>query len=141
MDTLVFTYLVYSIAAIGLTGVLAKTLHHHGKVFLAEVFEDNGSLATACNTLLVTGFYMLNLGYAFMIFRTDAASTSIEAIENLVAKLGVLLLSLGVIHFINMAAFWKIRSNATNSGDVPATFTTMVPPPPPVTEYAAPAPF
>ena len=141
MDTLVITYVVYTTAAIALTGILAKTLFHNGKVFLAQVFEDNEALATAINTLLVTGFYMLNLGYAFLIFRTDEAASNIAAIENLVLKLGALLMSLGIIHFVNMGVFWKIRRNAVDANTVPATYTTMVPPPPPVHEYAAPTGF
>ena len=141
MDTLIFTYLVYSLAAIVLTGVLAKTLYRNGKVFLAEVFDDNPDLARAVNSLLVTGFYMLNLGYAFLLFRAEEVNTTVEVTENLVAKLGLLLLSLGVIHFVNMAVFWKIRRSVGTAREVPATFTSMVPPPPRNTEYAAPAPY
>lgn len=141
MDTLVMTYVIYTSAAIALTGILAKTLFHNGKVFLAEVFEDNEALATAVNTLLVTGFYMLNLGYAFLIFRADEAASNIAAIENLVMKLGALLVSLCVIHFVNMGVFLKIRRNAVAANTVPATYTTMVPPPPPPREYAAPTSF
>lgn len=130
MDTLVLTYVIYATAAVGLTGVLARTLYNNGKVFLAQVFEDDDALATAINTLLVTGFYMLNLGYAFLIFRTDEAASTIGAVENLVMKLGALLVSLGVIHFVNMGVFWRIRRNAGTTGDVPAVYTAMVPPPP-----------
>lgn len=130
MEPLVATYVIYTSAAVGLTGVLARTLYNNGKVFLAEIFDDDSRLAEAINTLLVTGFYMLNLGYAFLIFRTDEAATTIGAIENLVMKLGALLVSLGVIHFINMAVFWRIRQNAHRELDVPAHHTAMVPPPP-----------
>ncbi len=132
MNTLAVTYVLYTAAAIGLTAVLARTLFHTGKVFLKEVFNDNEAVATAVNTLLVMGFYMLNLGYAFLIFRTDEAASSIGAIENLVLKLGALLVSLGVIHFVNMAVFWRIRRNAMDATRVPASFTAMVQPPPPV---------
>ena len=141
MDTLIVTYVVYSLAAIVLTGVLAKTLYRNGKVFLAEVFEDNPDLARAVNSLLVTGFYMLNLGYAFLLFRAEEVTTTVEVTENLVEKLGVLLLSLGVIHFVNMAVFWRIRRTMGDNRELPATFTAMVPPPPKNTEYAAPAPY
>lgn len=137
MNTLVLTYLIYTATAVALTGVLAHTLHKHGKVFLADIFDDNATLARALNSLLVTGFYMLNLGYAFLIFRTERTLSTLEAVENLVIKLGALLVSLGVIHFINMAVFWRIRRYRDDETMVPAPFTTMVQPPPP----AAPAPM
>ena len=141
MDTLTFSYVIYTSAAIGLTGILARTLYRSGAVFLDEVFDDKPNLAEAVNSLLVTGFYMLNLGYAFMIFRTDAASTPVEAFENLIEKLGLLLLSLGVIHFINMWVFWRLRRNALTDGDVPANYSALVPPPPEPHAFTAAAEF
>ncbi|MEZ5168453.1 MAG: hypothetical protein R2695_18980 [Acidimicrobiales bacterium] len=132
------SYLIYTAAAIGLTGVLARTLFRNGKVFLADVFVDNDGMADAVNHLLVVGFYMLNLGYALMIFRTDDHATGIQTTENLVTKLGVLLLSLGVIHFVNIAVFWKLRRrNDPGLMAVPVRPTTLVaPPPPPVAPEA-----
>jgi hypothetical protein len=132
MDSLIASYLVYTAAAVVLTGVLARTLYRNGKVFLADVFTDNEGMAEAVNHLLVVGFYMLNLGYAFMIFRTDSTATGLEATENLVTKLGVLLLSLGVIHFVNISVFWRLRRrNEPVFDHPPLQPTTMVAPPPP----------
>jgi len=130
MDYQIWTYLIYSMAAIGLTAVLARTLFANGAVFLADVFEGKPGMAKAVNQLLVVGFYMLNLGYAFLIFQTNGASTGLEATENLVTKLGLLLVSLGVIHFVNMAVFWKIKRSGEMDLYVPAVPTTFVPPPP-----------
>lgn len=130
MNMLITTYVIYAVAAVGLTGVLAQTLHSNGKIFLYEVFDEE-RVAKAINSLLVTGFYMLNLGYAFLLFRTEESATTIQAIENLVMKLGLLLVSLGVMHFINMGVFWKVRKNATMKDALPAQFTTRVLPPPP----------
>ena len=110
MDYIVITYGIYTAAAIGLTGVLARTLFRNGKIFLEDVFRDQPGMAEAVNHLLVVGFYMLNLGYAFMIFRTEEATTGVEATEVLVSKLGVLLVSLGIIHFVNIFVFWRMRS-------------------------------
>jgi len=130
MDFLVTTYAIYTAAAITLTGVLARTLFRNGKVFLEDVFEQEG-LADAINHLLVVGFYMLNLGYAFLIFQTNDASTSVEAVEILVTKLGVLLLSLGIIHFVNIAVFWKMRGRTSPEFEyAPINPTSLVPPPP-----------
>ncbi len=129
MNYLIWTYVLYATAAIGLTTVLAKTLFSNGAVFLAQVFDDT-AIAKAVNQLLVVGFYMLNLGYAFLIFKTNGADTAVEATENLVTKLGLLLVSLGVIHFINMAVFWRIKKSGERGKYVPAVPSRMVPPPP-----------
>jgi hypothetical protein len=130
MNYLIWTYLLYAVAAIGLTAILAKTLFTHGTIFLETVFEDRPGMAAAINRLLVTGFYMLNLGYALLIFQTNGAETAIDATEVLVTKLGLLLVSLGVIHFVNMAVFWRIQRHNDTRNFTPAMPSMTMPPPP-----------
>lgn len=109
-QNLVTVYLVYAGASVGLTIWLARTLSKSGEVFLDDVFVDNPRMAPAVNRLLVVGFYLLNLGYAFVTLKAGAESlTPVQAMETLAAKLGALLISLGVIHFGNMYLFHRIR--------------------------------
>ena len=109
-QNLVVVYLAYAGASVGLTIWLARTLSKSGEVFLDDVFVDNPRMAPAVNRLLVVGFYLLNLGYAFVTLKAGADSlTPVQAMETLAAKLGALLISLGVIHFGNMYLFHRIR--------------------------------
>src|SRR4051812_13294955 len=102
-DQLLHVYLVYASASIGLTIWLARTLAKNGEVFLEDVFADNPRMAAAVNRLLVVGFYLLNLGYAFVTLKADRpANTRAAALETLAMKPGALLLSLGGLHFVNM---------------------------------------
>jgi len=125
-------YVVYSLVAIVLTIWLAKTLFRTGAIFLADVFSGEPKLAEAVNQLLVVGFYLLNLGYAFFMLKAHGADTSFAAMEVLGQKLGVLLLSLGVIHFCNLYLFHRIRQRAQ--------LATMPPPLHPHMNLAAGAP-
>ncbi|MDI1479508.1 hypothetical protein [Polyangium sp. y55x31] len=109
---LVPVYAAYALTSVGLTVGLARTLFRSGAVFLADVFKDNTGMAEAVNRLLVVGFYLLNFGYACLIMKADRATDVIEAIEILAAKLGLLLLSLGVIHFFNVYLFHRMRRRA-----------------------------
>jgi hypothetical protein len=109
-DHLVSVYLVYACASIGLTIWLARTLFKNGEVFLEEVFADNPRMASAVNRLLVVGFYLLNLGYALLTLKAGhVVATRTEGIETLAAKLGSLLLVLGVLHMGNLYLFHRIR--------------------------------
>jgi hypothetical protein len=109
-QNLVTVYVVYAGASVGLTIWLARTLSKNGEVFLDDVFVDNPRMAPAVNRLLVVGFYLLNLGYAFMTLKVGTnALTAVQAVEALAAKLGALLLSLGIIHFGNLYLFHRIR--------------------------------
>lgn len=116
MDTLSTTqhlgiaYLTYATASIGLTVWLARTLFKNGQVFLEDVFPDNPRMSGAVNQLLVVGFYLLNLGYAFLTLRVEETEvTVVQAIEVLALKLGALMIALGVIHFGNLYLFYRIR--------------------------------
>jgi hypothetical protein len=106
----VAVYLVYAGVAIGLTAWLARTLSQNGAVFLADVFKDRPGLAQAVNKLLVVGFYMLNLGYAFYILRDGTERDTFGSVQFLLNRLAILLVTLALIHFVNVLVFWRIRS-------------------------------
>jgi len=109
-DHLMSVYLVYISASLGLTIWLARTLFKNGEAFLEEVFADNPRLASAVNRLLVVGFYLLNLGYAFVTLKAgNQVNTRAEGIETLGVKLGSLLLVLGALHMGNLYLFHRIR--------------------------------
>jgi hypothetical protein len=109
MSPIVLSYSVYSGVATVLTVGLARTLSRHGQVFLEDVFPDRPTLARSINQLLVVGFFMLNLGYAFFLMRQTNPANGQAAFEGLAQRLGVLLVSLAGIHFVNVMVFWKIR--------------------------------
>ncbi len=109
MSPILLSYAVYSAVATLLTVGLARTLSRHGHVFLEDVFPDRPTLAKSINQLLVVGFFMLNLGYAFFLMRQASPANGQAAFEGLAQRLGVLLVSLAGIHFVNVLVFWKIR--------------------------------
>lgn len=109
---LIAVYAAYAASSVGLTIWIARTLFKHGAVFLEDVFADQPKMADAVNRLLVVGFYLINLGYASLLLKVGQASSAVEAIEALSYKLGLLLLSLGVMHFGNLYVFHRIRRRA-----------------------------
>lgn len=128
-------YGAYALIAVALVVWLARTLQRNGEVFLENVFDDDG-MARAVNQLLVVGFYLLNLGYALLLYKVGAAVALTEAFNGLVERIGTLLLSLGVIHLVNMAIFWRIR----NHKDRIASRTMPMPPAPTYINQMPPAP-
>jgi hypothetical protein len=110
-NLLVPVYTAYAVISVALTMWLARTLFKNGAVFLDAVFESPRT-AEAVNRLLVVGFYLLNLGYAFLMLKAEPAATPIAAIETLAGKMGTLLLSLGAVHFFNLYLFHRIGRQA-----------------------------
>jgi hypothetical protein len=109
VDAKVVMYLSYLAISIGLTVWVARTLSRNGLVFLEDVFSDE-RLARAVNSLLVVGFYLLNLGYVTVAMRHDGGiATTSEALEELSLKIGLVLLVLGGLHFFNVFALGRYR--------------------------------
>ena len=126
-NEIVTTYGVYLILSIALTIWVARTLFKNGRIFLVDVFHGNEALADSVNQLLVVGSYLINLGYISLMLKIDApVSDARQSIEALAAKMGLVLLVLGAMHFFNLFLFSKIRSSALNSrrpmpiGEAPA---------------------
>ena len=132
-------YLVYASIAIGLVIYLARTLRRNGAVFLVDVFDED-RLAESVNQLLVIGFYLLNLGYALLLYQLDPSYLSLtQAFNQLIVKIGWLLFSLGIIHMLNMFVFWRIRTHRDRSYARQVARPTRYVPPPPMPPQPAPA--
>ncbi len=123
-------YLIYATVTLALVVWLARTLFNTGNQFLEDVF-DSKELGYAVNRLLVIGFYLLNMGYAFMLYQLEPSYASVaDAWNQLVNRLGVLFLSLGAIHLVNMMVLWRVRTHRDRRGQVPVTPSAFQPPPP-----------
>ena len=107
------THGLYAAASIGITVWVARTLFKNGRVFLVDSFLGNEQLADAVNRLLLVGFYLVNLGFVAMFLKYgEKPRDSTQAIEFLSSKLGIVLLVLGVMHFMNILIFSRARSRA-----------------------------
>ncbi len=67
-------------------------------------------IGDAVNSLLVVGFYLINLGYVTLALQVaDDIAGPADAIEALSVKIGAVLLVLGAMHFLNLLVFSRIR--------------------------------
>ena len=106
----VHTYVAYLLLSVTVTVWVARTLHKNGRAFLIDAFHGNQALADSVNHLLVVGFYLINLGWIISSLATrQELSTAREAIELLSNKIGTVFLTLGVMHFFNLALFNSVR--------------------------------
>jgi len=110
---IVWTYLIYLALSMGVTVGVARTLHKNGRVFLVEAFHGNELLADSVNHLLVVGFYLINVGYLTLRLKYGVKPTDLaESIEFLSSKVGLVLLVLGIMHFLNLYIFSRMRRRA-----------------------------
>jgi hypothetical protein len=107
-------YLSYLAISIAITVWVARTLHRSGRIFLLDAFHGNAPLADSINQLLVVGFYLVNVGYIALALKTaDPLQNFRGVIELESAKIGVVLLILGAMHFFNMFLLARMRRRST----------------------------
>jgi hypothetical protein len=116
----VWLYLIYLAISILLTVWVARTLHKNGRIFLVDCFGGNEAMADSVNHLLVVGFYLINFGYVTLALKTDNPPVDTQqVIENLSSKVGIVLLVLGGMHFLNLFVFSKLRRNGDEPNQAP----------------------
>ena len=127
MNTILLTYAAYVAISVAMTVWVARTLQRNGRIFLVDAFRGNAEMADSVNHLLVVGFYLVNLGFILLFLKLGAhPQNTVEGVEYLGSKLGVVLLVLGAMHFFNMFNFHKMRRKGTARPEPqpPALFPT-----------------
>lgn len=109
---MIITYAAYILISTVITVWVGRTLHSNGRTFLVENFEGNERLADSVNHLLLVGFYLVNIGFVSLALRFGGRPYGlVEAIEYLSTKIGLVVVVIGVMHFINMRMLIRFRSS------------------------------
>ena len=100
---------LYIVVAVSLTIWLAATLYRNGLELLRQRDDQQPLLAQATARLLVIGFALFTLGYAFLLLQVRGEMTGVVALQFLIRRLGILLVSLGLLHLLNTLIFLRFR--------------------------------
>ena len=118
MGNAVRVSMIYIVVAVTMTIWLAGTLYRNGLELLRQRNDQQPLLAQATSRLLVIGFALFTLGYAFLLLRIEGEMTGIDALQFLVQRLGILLVSLGLIHLLNTLIFLRFRRSRVEEDEV-----------------------
>lgn len=99
-------YLVLLAISVALTFLVGRLLVTAGQPFLQEVFADT-AVTRSVNLLLSVLFHLVTLGVLAIISVIPFATG--DPIQTMVAKLGVVLLVLGVAYGISMLVLIRVR--------------------------------
>jgi len=110
---IVVCYTVYLAISVCATVWVARTLQKSGRTFLMDAFHGNADLAESVNRRLVVGFYLINIGYVTETLRSSGEIATVRAAMELVSdKIGLVLIVLGAMHFLNLYIFNRLRKRA-----------------------------
>ena len=110
----VIAYIIYLAITYLVTFHVGMIFYKSGRVYILNLLKGNVSLTDSINKILLTGYYLLNLGYAALMISTWQTVATITAlVESIFVMLGRILLTLAVIHYFNMLGI-KIISDKKN---------------------------
>lgn len=104
MNYNILAYGIYIPIIFFITIWVGQVFYSNGKYFLIGLLENNIQLVNNLNKLLLTGYYLVNLGYAIItISYWDSITNDIELIHSLSNTLGKLIIILAILHYNNIA--------------------------------------
>ena len=116
MNYNVLTYIFYLIIILFVVTYVGAMLYRNGIHFLINTFHGDKTIATAVNKFFLAGYYLLNIGYSIIVLRIWEKVNSLQAmLEALSFKAGGIILTLGIMHLINLLVLIYIgKKNHTN---------------------------
>lgn len=104
MNFVIVAFTVYICLSVVFTVWAGQKLYRNGLIFIIDALRGNEKLAVAVNQLLLVGFYLLNIGFIAIFLNLIGRDPYdwISVFRFVTAKLGVVLLVLGCIHFFNV---------------------------------------
>jgi hypothetical protein len=105
---LIAAYSVYLPVTLFLTYYVAKTLFNSGKIFMLDIFRGRVEIADSTNHLFRVGFYLLNIGFAMLMLKTNYEIFNGQTLlEVLSLKVGGFSIYLGLMLFFNLYLFFR----------------------------------
>ena len=101
---------------------------------MVEIFQGRLDLADSVNHLLVVGFYLGTIGFVALALKYGVRPVDMpSAIETVATKVGVVLTVIGVLHFMSLFMFsrlrWRVRLASPQDGLAGATIPGPLPEP------------
>ena len=101
-------YIIYLALTYIITVHVGLSLYRNGRIYILRLFEDE-TLTNSINKILLTGYYLLNLGYSAIILQTwKTIHTWSELIGSLSYMVGRIMITLSIIHYFNMTMIYFV---------------------------------
>lgn len=109
-------YIIYLLVTYLITVRVGFIFYRNGRVFILGLLHNDAQLTDYINRILLVGYYLLNLGYAALMLRSwDTIDTWTELLVSIGTKTGQIMLTLAIIHFMNMAVIYIISKRNNQS--------------------------
>ena len=104
-------YSIYLTITISITVFVGRNLHKNGYFLILDLFE-NEVFSRTLNNLLLTGYYLINIGYIALTIQQFGRIDGIQILlQSLAQRVGTILVILGVLHINNIVVLHLLSSH------------------------------
>lgn len=116
-NLIVISYVIYLPIALLLTYFVARTFFKNAFIFMMDIFRNREEIAQSTNKLFEVGFYLLNVGFAFVYMQIIHYGQYgyQEMFETLSIKVGGLAIFLGAMVFLNLWFLFRGKKKVKKS--------------------------
>lgn len=96
-------YFIYLLITINMIIVIGKICYTNGNKFVLEIIPNNKKLCIQINKILLTGYYLLNIGYcASTLINWNRVKNMVQLVEIITSKTAIIIAILGILHYSNI---------------------------------------
>lgn len=100
-------YILYLGLTYFITVHVGLIFYRNGRLYILQLLQGEEQLTDFINRILLTGYYLLNLGYTALMLRSWRTVTYWEEmLGSVLTMTGKIMLTLALIHFMNMAVLF-----------------------------------
>ena len=108
MNYNIIGYITYLTMSIYIIVHVGKICYRNGNIYVEAILHGNKELCIKINRILLNAYYLLNVGYALVTLVYWETIMSLPSlISNIATKLGTIIGTLSVLHYINILIITK----------------------------------
>ena len=109
MNYNILSYGLFTILTIYIIFWVGRLFHRNGRVFILSFFNQREDITDTTNNLLLTAYYLFNIGYAIIQFSYwQHVQNMNQLLTSTLEKTGLLVLILALLHYNNMLIIYLI---------------------------------
>jgi len=103
MNYNILAYFIYGCIMIYIIYKVGLICYRNGNVFVLHLMPTNAQLCLYINNILLTGYYLVNIGYAVYTISTwKAVKNAYSVIDTIASHIGSIVLILAGLHYMNI---------------------------------------
>jgi len=112
MNYNILSYFIYGLISCYIIIWVGRLFHKNGRIFILSLFRYREELTDTTNNLLLTAYYLLNIGYVIVQFRYWEPLEQLSRVMSSVAtKTAIQLFILAILHYNNMLILYLLSRN------------------------------